>query len=124
MATCLGAFKKLFNSDQNYTYDYDELGRYYNDYTELMAHFDNVLPGRVHRATYETIVADNEAEIRKLLAYCGLEFHPACLRFWESARPVTTASSEQVRQPIFHEGLDRWRHFEPWLEKLKEAVLF
>jgi tetratricopeptide (TPR) repeat protein len=124
MATCLGAFKKLFNYGQNFTYDLGELGRYYNDYAALMAHFDNVLPGRVHRATYETIVTDTEAEIRRLLAYCGLDFQPSCLRFWETARAVATASSQQVRQPIFREGLDRWRNFEPWLGQLKEAVLF
>ena len=78
-----------------------------------MAHFDAVLPGRVHRVIYEDMVADPEGEVRRLLDYCGLPFEEACLRFYENDRAVRTASSEQVRQPIFRDGLDQWRHFEP-----------
>jgi hypothetical protein len=87
-----------------------------------MAHFDAVLPGRVHRVTYETMVEDTEAETRRLLAHCGLDFDPACLRFFENARPVRTASSEQVRQPIYREGLDHWRHYAPWLGPMEEGL--
>jgi hypothetical protein len=83
-----------------------------------MAHVDAVLPGRVHRVIYERLVADPEAETRALLAYCGLPFEDACLRSHENARPVRTASSEQVRRPIFTDATDHWRHFEPWLEPL------
>jgi hypothetical protein len=87
-----------------------------------MAHFDAVLPGTVHRINYEAMVDDTETEVRRLLEYCGLPFEPQCLRFYENTRAVRTASSEQVRQPIFREGLDQWRHYEPWLQPLKEAL--
>ena len=87
-----------------------------------MAHFDAVLPGRVHRVFYESMVEDTEAEVRRLLDYCGLPFEEQCLRFYENERAVRTASSEQVRQPIFHDGMDHWRHYEPWLGPLKEAL--
>src|SRR6185437_14300569 len=85
-------------------------------------HFDEVLPGRVHRVFYERMVEDTEAEIRRLLDHCGLPFEPSCLRFFENARPVRTASSEQVRQPIYREGVDHWQHYAPWLEPLKAAL--
>jgi tetratricopeptide (TPR) repeat protein len=124
MASCFAAFKQYFDAGAAFSYDLEELGRYYNDYAETMAHFDRVLPGRIHRVTYETLVTDTEAEIRRLLAYCGLAFEPACLRFWETRRQVATASSEQVRQPIFRAGLDEWRHYERWLGPLKEVLLF
>jgi predicted Zn-dependent protease len=122
MATCFSAFKQHFAKGHHYSYDLDELGRYYLDYLALMAHFDTVLPGRIHRVQYEDMVSDTETETRELLAYCGLEFEPACLRFHENDRPVRTASSEQVRQPIFREGLDHWRHYAPWLGALEERL--
>jgi len=81
-----------------------------------------VLPGRVHRIHYEALVENTEAEVRRLLDYCGLPFEPQCLRFYENKRAIRTASSEQVRQPIFREGLDQWRHYEPWLQPLKDAL--
>jgi tetratricopeptide (TPR) repeat protein len=118
MATCFSAFKQHFAKGHHYSYDLDELGQYYLDYLTLMTHFDTVLPGRIHRVHYENMVTDTETETRKLLAYCGLDFEPACLRFHENDRPVRTASSEQVRQPIFREGLDQWRHYASWLEPL------
>ena len=122
MACCFSAFKQHFARGQAFTYDLDELGRYYADYVALMAHFDAVLPGRVHRVIYEDMVADPEAQTRALLAYCGLAFEEACLRFHETERPVRTASSEQVRRPIFTEGLDQWRNYEPWLGPLESAL--
>ena len=122
MACGFSGFKQHFARGQGFTYDLGDLGRYYADYVELMAHFDAVLPGRVHRVIYERLVEDPEAEVRRLLAYCGLAFDPACLRFHETARPVRTASSEQVRQPLNREGLDQWRHYEPWLGPLKTAL--
>ena len=122
MATCFAAFKQYFSAGQAFTYDLTELGRYYNDYADLMAHFDAVAPGRVHRAIYENIVTDTEAEIRRILDYCNLDFEPACLRFWETKRTVITASSQQVRRPIFREGLDQWRSYEPWLMPLKTSL--
>jgi hypothetical protein len=87
-----------------------------------MAHFDEVLPGYAHRIFYERMVEDTEAEVRRLLDYCGLPFEESCLRFYENERPVQTASSEQVRQPIYREGMDHWRHFDEWLGPLKEAL--
>ncbi len=122
LACCFSGFKQYFARGQNFSYGLEDLGRYYRDYVELMAHFDAVLPGRVHRVIYERMVDDTEHEVRKLLDYCGLPFEDGCLRFFENERPVRTASSEQVRRPIYREGVDHWRHFEPWLAPLK-AVL-
>jgi len=122
MACCFSGYKQYFARGQNFSYGLQDIGRYYRDYLSLMAHFDQVLPGRVHRVVYEQLVDDTEARVRELLHYCGLPFDPACLRFFENDRPVRTASSEQVRQPIYREGLDQWRHFEPWLGELKAAL--
>jgi len=119
---CFSAFKQHFARGQNFTYDLAELGAYYRSYVELMAHFDAVLPGRVHRVFYERLVDDTEHEVRRLLEYCGLPFEPACLRFYENERAVRTASSEQVRVPIYREGLEQWRHYEAWLEPLKRSL--
>jgi predicted Zn-dependent protease len=122
LGCCFSGFKQHFARGQNFTYDLAELGAYYRSYVELMAHFDAVLPGRVHRVLYERMVEDTETEVRRLLAHCGLPFEPACLRFYENERAVRTASSEQVRSPIYREGMDQWRHFEPWLGPLKESL--
>lgn len=115
-------FKQHFARGQTFTYDQVELGRYYADYVELMAHFDAVLPGRVHRVFYERMVEDTEGEVRRLLDYCGLPFEPGVMRFHENQRAVRTASSEQVRQPIYRDSLEQWRHFEPWLDPLKDSL--
>ena len=115
-------FKQLYARGQAFSYDLTDVGSYYADYVALMAHFDEVLPGRVHRVIYEDMVADTEAQVRALLDYCGLPFDERCLRFFENDRAVRTASSEQVRRPIYREGVDQWRHFEPWLDPLKAAL--
>jgi hypothetical protein len=122
MAAGFSAFKQHFARGQHFSYGLEDLGAYYRGYVELMAHFDAVLPGRVHRVFYEQMVEDLEGETRRLLDYCGLSFDPACLRFYENERAVRTASSEQVRRPIFRDGLDQWRRFEPWLAPLAEAL--
>ena len=122
LGCCFSAFKQHFARGQSFSYSLGDVGRYYRDYVELMAHFDAVLPGRVHRVHYETMVEDTEAEVRRLLDYCGLGFDERCLRFYENDRAVRTASSEQVRKPIFRDGIDQWRHFEPWLAPLKSAL--
>jgi predicted Zn-dependent protease len=119
---CVSAFKQHFTDAQAFTYDLGDLGRYYRDYVALMDHFDAVLPGRVHRVIYEDMVEDTEGEVRRLLAHCGLDFEPACLAFYDNDRAVRTVSSEQVRRPIYREGLDQWRRFEPWLGPLKAAL--
>lgn len=122
LACGLSIFKQHFGHGFSSAFALEHIGRYFADYAELMAHFDEVLPGRVHRVTYEHLVADLETEVRNLLSYLGLPYDPACLRFFDNRRAVDTPSSEQVRQPIFTDGLDHWRHFEPWLEPLKAAL--
>jgi predicted Zn-dependent protease len=122
IGSCFSAFKQHFASGQLFTYDQADLARFYRDYVELMAHYDAVLPGRIHRVYYERVVADLSREVHRLLEYCGLPFEDQCLRFYETRRGVQTASSEQVRQPIFAEGVDQWRKFEPWLGPMKEAL--
>ena len=122
LACCFSCYKQHFARGQNFTYGLENLGRYYRDYVRFMAHFDAVLPGRVLRVHHEHIVEDTEAEVHRLLEYCGLPFEEACLRFYQTERAVRTASSEQVRQPIFREGLDHWRHYEPWLDPLKDSL--
>ena len=122
MGCCFSGFKQHFARGQGFTYDLTDIGRYYADYVALMAHFDAVLPGRVHRVIYEAMVADPERQVRALLDYCGLPFEASCLAFYKNTRAVRTASSEQVRQPIFTDGVDHWRRFEPWLEPLKAAL--
>jgi tetratricopeptide (TPR) repeat protein len=122
LGCCFSGFKQHFARGQGFTYSLDDVGRYYADYVALMAHFDDVLPGRVHRVIYEQMVTDPEAEVRRLLDHCGLPFEAACLRFYENDRAVRTASSEQVRQPIYTDAAEHWRNFEPWLEPLKAAL--
>ncbi|MGH8138735.1 MAG: tetratricopeptide repeat-containing sulfotransferase family protein [Steroidobacteraceae bacterium] len=122
LGCCFSAFKQHFARGQNFTYSQEDLGRYYRDYAELMAHFDAVLPGRIHRVIYESMIEDTEAQVRRLLAYCSLPFEAACLRFYENDRAVRTASSQQVRQPIFRGGIDQWRHYEAWLDPMKAAL--
>ena len=122
LGCCFSAYKQYFSRGQSFSYSLEDLGHYYHDYVELMAHFDAVLPGRVHRVIYEALVADTEAEVRSLLEFCGLPFDERCLKFYENERAVRTASSEQVRRPIYREGLDHWRHFEAYLEPLKSAL--
>jgi predicted Zn-dependent protease len=122
LGCCLSCFKQHFARGQNYTYGLEDIGRYYRDYVELMAHVDAVLPGRVHRVFYESLIEDTEAQVRRLLDYCNLPFEDGCLKFYENERAVRTASSEQVRRPIFREGLDHWQHYLPWLDPLKAAL--
>jgi len=122
MACCFSGFKQHFARGQHFTYSLEEIGRYYRDYVELMRHFDEVLPGRIHRVIYEDLVADTVGGVERLLAYCGLEFEDSCLRFYENERAVRTASAQQVRKPIYREGVDHWQHFEPWLGPLRQAL--
>ena len=122
LATCVSAFRQHFAGGFDFAFDLGDLGRYYADYVALMAHYDAIQPGRIHRVIYETLVADTEREVRRLLDHLRLPFDPACLRFFETERPVATPSSEQVRQPIFSDGVDQWRHYEPWLDPLKAAL--
>jgi tetratricopeptide (TPR) repeat protein len=119
VACCFSMFKQNFSKTN---LRLSELGRVYRNYVELTAHFDRVLPGRIHRVIYEDLVADPEKETRRLLNYIGLPFEESCLRFYETERAVLTPSSEQVRKPISREAVDHWRHFEPWLGPLIESL--
>jgi len=122
LGCCFSAFKQHFARGQNFSYDLTELGRYYADYVSLMEHIDAVAPESVHRVFYERMIADPEAEIRRLLDYCGLDFEPACLAFHTNTRAVRTASSEQVRQAIYSDAVDHWRAYEPFLAPLTTAL--
>jgi hypothetical protein len=122
MACCFSNFKQLFASGQEFTYSIEDIARYYRTYLALMNHWNTVLSGRILKIDHEDIVEDLDANVRRLLDFCGLEFESACLDFHKTERSVRTASSEQVRQPIFREGLDQWKNFEPWLGPLKAAL--
>ncbi|HET6628255.1 MAG TPA: sulfotransferase [Woeseiaceae bacterium] len=122
MACGLSIFKHLFAQGQLFSYSLEDIGHCYREYADLMAHFDEVLPGRVHRVAYESLVEDTEGEVRRLLDYCRLPFEAACLKYYENKRAVATPSSQQVRAPIFRDALEHWRHFEPWLDPLRTAL--
>jgi tetratricopeptide (TPR) repeat protein len=122
MACCFSNFKQLFASGHEFSYDQAHLARYYRAYLELMRHWDDVLPGRILRVFHEDLVEDLEANVRRLLDFCGLEFESNCVEFHKTIRPISTASSEQVRRPINRDGLTQWRHFQPWLLTLDEQL--
>jgi hypothetical protein len=120
--TCLGCYKQLFAKGQSYSYELEELGEYYLQYQRLMDHWDEVLPGKVLHVQYEDVVADLESQVRTILAYCGLPWDDHCLRFFETRRDVRTASSEQVREPIYRSSVSLWRHYEPRLGELIDVL--
>jgi tetratricopeptide (TPR) repeat protein len=122
MACCFGNLKQLFARGQEFTYSMEDIARYYRTYLDLMRHWDAVLSGRVLRVCYEDVVEDLEGNVRRILEFCRLDFEPACIEYYKTERSVRTASSEQVRQPIFHDGLFQWRNYEPWLGPLREAL--
>ena len=122
LASCFSNFKQHFARGQHFTYALTDMARYYRDYVELMAHYDKVLPGKIHHLIYEELVAEPEKEIRRLFDYLELPFEDQCLRFHETERAVRTASSEQVRMPLYKSGVDHWRNFEQWLDPLKTTL--
>jgi predicted Zn-dependent protease len=122
MACCFSNLKQLFAQGQEFTYSIPDIARYYRTYLELMDHWDRVLPGRILRVYHEDVVEDLEGSVRRMLMFCGLDFEPQCVDFHKTRRSVRTASSEQVRRPLYREGLDQWKCFEPWLDPLKEAL--
>lgn len=122
LACCLSNFRQHFARGQNFAYDLQDVGHYYADYVRMMAHVDSVLPGRVHRVVYERLVDDTEAEVRTLLDHLGLPFEPACLEFHKTERAVRTASSEQVRRPIYRDSTDEWRAYDRHLDPLRSAL--
>ncbi len=122
MAACFSGYTQLFARGQPFTYSLSDIGRYYRDYIDVMDHWDDVLPSRVLRVQYEDVVADTEAQVRRLLDYCELPFEEGCLQFHQTERPVRTASSEQVRQPIYSGALAHWRNYEKYLDALKDSL--
>ena len=122
MACCFSNYKQLFASGQQFTYSLEDIARYYRSYVELMAHWDKVLPGKVLRVQHEDLVDDLETHVRRILEFCGLEFEPACVEYHKTQRRIHTASSEQVRQPIYRDGLEQWRNFGAWLGPLDAAL--
>ena len=122
MACCFSNYKQLFAEGQEFSYDLDDIAQYYKDYLALMAHWDQVLPGQVLQVNYEEVVNNLEAQVRRILAFCELPFESACLSFHETKRSVRTASSEQVRQPIYRSGLEQWTHYEAELQPLRAKL--
>ncbi len=122
MAACFAMFKQMLANDATFSNDFNDIAEYYSQYVAMMAHYERVMPGRIHFLSYERLVEDTDSEIGRLLDYCGLPFEESCLRFWENDRAVATPSAEQVRRPIFREALQQWRKFEPWLGPLREAL--
>lgn len=122
MGACFANFKQLFGEGQLFSYGQAEIGQYYRDYLRLMRHFKAVMPEHILTVYYEDVVSDLEGQVRRMLRHLGLEFHPACLEFHTTERTVRTPSSEQVRSPIYRSALEQWRHFEPWLDVLKETL--
>ena len=122
MACCFSGFKQLFAEGQLFSYSLESIGAYYRDYVELMKHWDRVIPGYVLRVQHEEVVGDLKTQVERMLDFCGLPFEEACLEFHKTERNIRTPSSEQVRQPIFSDALEQWRHFEPWLDPLKQAL--
>jgi tetratricopeptide (TPR) repeat protein len=122
LACCFSNFKQLFASGQQFTYSVEDIARYYRMYVDLMAHWEAALPGRILRIEHESVVEDLETNVRRILDFCGLPFEQSCVEFHKTQRSVHTASSEQVRRPIFKDGLDQWRHFDAWLGPFKAAL--
>ena len=120
--TCFGNYKQLFGRGSNFTYDIYELADYYREYCQTMAHWHEVLPGKVLDVHYEETVTDLEGQVKRILEHCGLPFEEQCLRFHETKRAVKTASSEQVRQPIYKGALGTWRRYEKHLDEWKEEL--
>jgi hypothetical protein len=120
--TCIANYRQLYAQGKNMAYDLYELAEYYLEYDRVMAHWDSVLPGRVLRVFYEDVVADLEGQTRRLLDYCGLPWEDACLDFHRNERPVNTASSEQVRQPIYADSVGYWKHYESQLAEIQEIL--
>jgi len=122
MSCCFSGFKQLFGQGQEFTYGLEQIGNYYREYVELMDHWNRVLPGFVLPVNYEEVVNDLETQVRRILGFCGLPFEDACLEFHRTRRSVRTPSSEQVRQPIYRSGMDYWRHYDRWLDPLRNAL--
>lgn len=124
MSCCFSCYKQLFAEGQEFTYNFNDLATYYNEYVELMDHWNKVLPGEIHSIKYEEVVNNTEESIKKLLDYCKLPFEKNCLEFYNNKRSVKTPSAEQVRQPIFTSGMEYWKNYEHHLDDLKHKLRY
>ena len=124
MSACFSCYKQLFAEGQEFTYNFNDLATYYNEYVELMDHWNKVLPGEIHSIKYEEVVNNTEESIKRLLDYCKLPFEKNCLEFYNNKRSVKTPSAEQVRQPIFTSGMEYWKNYEHHLDDLKNKLRY
>ena len=115
---CFSCFKQYFAKGQHFTYDLDDVARYYKDYLKIMKFWNNYFPDEIHTVCYENVINNPEQEVRLMLKYLGLDFEKSCMDFHKSSRPVKTASSEQVRQPIYKSGMNYWENYEDDLSTL------
>jgi tetratricopeptide (TPR) repeat protein len=122
MACCFSGFKQLFGEGQEFSYSLTDIGLYYQNYIKLMDHWQQLFPDQILLVNHEDMVSDTQAQIRRMLAFCGLEFEQACVDFHKNKRAVKTPSAQQVRQPIYSSGLEQWKHFEPYLQELKDSL--
>ena len=119
----LADLSRTLRRGQEFSYDLTDIGRYYHGYVKLMCHWNHVFPKQILRVQYEDVIDDIESQVGRILDYCGLEFENSCLEFYKTKRAVRTASSEQVRQPVYNNAVEQWRNYEQWLEPLREALL-
>ncbi|MEO7133297.1 MAG: sulfotransferase [Vicinamibacterales bacterium] len=122
MACGFANFKQHYPTGVTFAYSLQSIGRFYRDYLRMMDHFDCVAPGAVHHLVYEHLVEDPEREVRRILKFIGVPFDPACLHSHRTERAVSTPSAEQVRCPIYRDGIEAWRPYRRWLGPLKEAL--
>jgi len=122
LGCCFSGYKQLFAEGQAFSYDLADAGTYFRDYESLMDFWQEAFPEQILHVQYEDVVNDFEAQVRRILNYCGLPFEEACMSFYKTERAVRTPSSEQVRQPIYRGGIDQWKNFEAYLDPLKEAL--
>ena len=118
MDGCFSCFKQYFAKGQHFTYDLDDIARYYKDYEKIMEFWNSYFPGSIHTVLYEDVIQDSENQVRKMIDFLDLDFEESCLNFYKSSRPVKTASSEQVRQPIYKSAMNYWKNFEGELSEL------
>ena len=120
---CFSCFKQFFAKGQHFTYDLDDIARYYKDYERIMSFWNSIFQDSIYKIVYEDVIENPESEVKKLLNYLELDFEESCMDFYKSKRPVKTASSEQVRQPIYKSGVNYWKNYEDNLDVLKNHFL-
>ena len=124
MSACFSCYKQLFAEGQEFTYSLERLGNYYNNYVDLMDHWNKVLPNQILSVNYEDLINNFEDTVKVILDYCKLPFEDACIEFYKSKRSVKTPSAQQVRQPIYTSGLDYWKNYDPYLDELKKHLKY